>query len=75
MFDSISVSALFASVLWGALGSGMMLYGWRQKSMQPLGVGFVITAISYFFLSSALYMSLASGAVLGAMWWLRKQGY
>jgi hypothetical protein len=43
--------------------------------MQPLGGGFVITAISYFFLSSALYMSLASGAVLGAMWWLRKQGY
>ena len=75
MFDSISMPALFASVIWGAIGSGMMLYGWKQKSMQPLGGGFLIAAISYFFLSSALYMSLASGAVLGAMWWLRKQGY
>jgi hypothetical protein len=53
----------------------MMLYGWKQKSTQPLGGGFLIVGISYLLLSSALYMSLASAAVLAGMWWLRKQGY
>jgi hypothetical protein len=75
LFDNMSTGALFASLLWGALGSGMALYGWKQKSMVPLFGGLVMIVVSYFLLSSALYMSLVSAAILAACIWLKKQGY
>jgi len=73
--SSISVAALFAGLLWGALSGGFLIYGWKQKAAIPLVVGVVLTAITIFLWNSALYMSLASIAVLGAFWWLKKQGY
>jgi hypothetical protein len=75
MFDSMTTSALMASMFWGALAGGFLLYGWRQKVLLPFLAGAALTIISYYFLSSALYMSLASVAVLAGFFWLKKQGY
>ena len=73
MFD-LSASVLFASLIWGGIGSGMFMYGWKQKSTLPLAGGFALTAVTYF-VESALYMSLASVAILVIMYGLKKQGY
>jgi hypothetical protein len=73
MFD-FSASSLFASLIWGAIGSGLFIYGKKQKSWVPLGCGLAMVAVSYF-VDSAWGMSLASTGILGIMYWLKKQGY
>jgi hypothetical protein len=65
---------LWASCVWGAIASGYMLYGWRQKAMMPFLGGLAMTAAS-FLIMSVLLMSLASLAIIFAVWWLLKQGY
>ncbi len=75
MFDNISTGALLASVLWGGIGGGFLVYGWKQKVLIPFIVGVALSCISYFLLDSALYMSLAAVAILAAFIWSKKQGY
>ena len=65
---------LWASCIWGAVATGYMVYGWRQKALIPFLGGLVMTAAS-FFIVSALLMSLACLTVMLAIWWLLKQGY
>jgi hypothetical protein len=72
-FSQINQPALWASCLWGAVASGYMIYGWKQRALIPFVGGLVMTAAS--FLMGALMMSLASIAVMLAVWWLCKQGY
>ena len=74
LLSSLNANTLWASLLWGSIGSGMAIYGWKQKSMVPLGGGIVMVALSYF-VGSAMWMSLASIGTIAAMWWLKKQGY
>ena len=73
--DSMSISALMASVFWGALAGGFLIYGWRQKTVIPFLVGVALTVVSYYFLNSALSMSLAGAVILAGFFWLKKQGY
>ncbi|HWC60628.1 MAG TPA: hypothetical protein VHC44_13110 [Verrucomicrobiae bacterium] len=65
-------SALIASVLWGAVGSGFSIYGWKQKEMIPLFGGIAIVAGSYFFANSAWVMSFFSIAAIAAIIWLKR---
>lgn len=74
MFN-VSTSALLASVVWGGLGSGIFIYGWRQKSSIPLAGGVLMVGVSYFLFNSALYMSLASVLIIVVMYWLKRRGY
>ena len=75
MFDGMfDTNTLVASLLWGGVGTFFFIYGWKQKSVIPLAGGLVITGLCYF-VSSALYMSLASVVVLVLMYWLKRQGY
>jgi hypothetical protein len=67
-------SFLWASLLWGAVAGGYLVYGWRQKSGIPLAAGAAMTFMS-FVGPNALVMSLVCVAVMGATWWLSKQGY
>ena len=71
---NISASSLFASVFWGAIGGGMALFGKKQRSWIPMGCGLAITAVSYF-VNSAVLMSLTCLAILGAMYWMKKQDW
>ena len=71
---SLDQKFLWASCIWGAIASGYMIYGWKQKAMIPFLGGLVMTAMS-FVGPDALLMSLASVAIMFAVWWLMKQGY
>ena len=63
---------LWASMLWGAIGSGYLIYGWRQRAALPLLGGVAITVASM--LLPALPMSLACIAAIGFMYWRSRRG-
>ena len=64
---------LWASLVWGAVGSGYLLYGWRQHAAIPFAGGAAITVFSFYL--PALPMTFASLAVMGIVYWLLRQGY
>jgi hypothetical protein len=64
---------LLANCLWGAVASGYMIYGWKQKALIPFLGGFAMMVVSCF--APALTMSAVSIAIMFAVWWLCKQGY
>ena len=70
--DIMNSSNLWASVLWGGIGGGYLVYGWRQRSAIPFAGGAAMTLACFL---PALWMSLASVAIMVAVWWLLKQGY
>lgn len=63
---------LLANCLWGAVASGYMVYGWKQRSSIPFLGGFAMMCVSCF--APALTMSAVSIAIMFAVWWLMKQG-
>jgi hypothetical protein len=64
---------LWASMIWGAIASGYLVYGWKQRAAIPFMGGAAMMAASIFL--SALIMSLACVAIMVAVWWLLRQGY
>jgi hypothetical protein len=71
---SLDMHYVWASCIWGAIASGYLIYGWRQRAAIPFLGGAAMTAVT-FFIISALWLSLASIAIMFAVWWLLKQGY
>ena len=69
---NLDSNQLWASVLWGGIGGGYIIYGWRQKSGMPL-IGGVVMSLACFL--PALPMTLVSIATMAAVYWLMKQGY
>jgi hypothetical protein len=69
----LSQSFLLASMIWGAIASGYLIYGWRQKAAVPLAGGAVMMVASCFL--AALPMSLVCIVTMIAIYWLAKQGY
>jgi len=69
--DPLNENFLWASLLWGSLGGGVLLFGWRQKSSVPLLGGIALTLLSIF-AGGALSMSALSILVLGLMWWVSR---
>ncbi len=65
---------LWASMLWGALAGGYLIYGWKQKASIPLAAGAAMTFMS-FVGPNALVMSFVCIVIMFATWWLLKQGY
>ena len=65
-------NSIIASIIWGAVGTGMAIYGWKQHSMIPLFGGIAMVAGSYFFATSALGMSLFSIAIIAGIFLLKK---
>jgi hypothetical protein len=72
--DLINEHYLLASVIWGTIAGGYLIYGWRQRALMPFLGGLAMTAAS-FFIISALLMSLACIALMVIVYWLAKQGY
>jgi len=70
MFNS---NTLFASLIWGSIGFGMAIYGKKQGSLIPLFCGIAVMAVSYF-ISSALYMSVTSMALIAGIFIFKKWG-
>lgn len=73
-FFDLSASFLFASLFWGAIGTGLFIFGKKQRSEIPLIGGIVMIGISYFVVS-AFFMSLGGIAILVLIYCLKKQGY
>jgi hypothetical protein len=72
--DLLNQNYLWASLIWGAIASGYLIYGWRQRALMPFLGGLAMAAAS-FFIVSALWMSLACGAAMFIVYRLVKQGY
>ena len=70
MFDS---SFLYASLLWGTIGGGCIVYGKKQGAAPPLIAGFALLAAS--FIPSIWLMSLLSVLFLAGMVWGLRRGY
>ena len=71
--DMFNPDTLFASLIWGSIGIGMAIYGKKQGALVPLLGGIAVMAGSYF-ISSALYMSLISIALIVGIFIFRKWG-
>ena len=69
--DFSNANDLWASILWGGIGGGYLVYGWRQKSSIPFAGGVVMSMACFL---PALWMSLASVATIVAVWWLLRRG-
>ncbi|HSY42461.1 MAG TPA: hypothetical protein VK811_01030 [Candidatus Acidoferrum sp.] len=63
-----SQSFLWASVFWGAIGSGYFIYGWRQHNTPALVGGVIMSAVACFV--PALPMSLICIAAIFGVWWM-----
>ena len=59
--------------MWGSIGSGYCIYGWRQQSLMPFLGGVAMTAASIFL--PALPMSIVCAILMIAVYWLMKNGY
>ena len=70
-FSKLNQNFLWASMIWGAVASGYLAYGWKQKSGIPLAAGAALTGMS-FIGPNALIMSLVcTGIILGTWWWMK----
>jgi hypothetical protein len=69
-----SASFLFASLLWGSVGVGYLIFGKKQSSWPPMAGGVVMIGISYL-VSSWLLMSLISIGLIVAIHLLLKRGH
>ena len=63
---------LWASIIWSAIASGYLIYGWRQRAAIPF-VGGAMMSMACFL--PALPMSLICLTAMAAVYWLMKQGY
>lgn len=71
--DLMNQRFLWASMFWGAIASGYLIYGWRQRAAIPFLGGGVMMTVSCFL--PALPMSLICLTTMAAVYWLLKQGY
>jgi hypothetical protein len=67
-------STLFASLLWGTIGVGFFIFGKKQGSAAPLIGGVVLVGLSYL-VTSALWMSVWSIAVIAGIYFWSKHAY
>jgi hypothetical protein len=71
---NISQHYIWASMIWGTIAGGYLIYGWKQKSLIPFLGGLVMT-VTAIFIFNAWLMSLVSVAIMFAVWGLCKRGY
>ena len=69
MLDS---GTLVASLIWGSIGVGFLVYGKKQKEWTPAFGGLALIGLSYF-VASPLLMSLLSVGIIAAVFWLARR--
>ncbi len=69
-----SANSLFASLVWGSVGLGYLIYGRRQGSWIPAIGGLVMMVLSYV-VRSALLLSLICVGLMAVIYVLLKPGY
>lgn len=68
----MDMTYLLASLVWGSIGLGLVMYGRKQTAAAPLGAGALLLIASYF-ADSALSMSVVSLVVLAVLSHLSKR--
>ena len=69
----MNMNTLWASVLWGAVGSGFALYGKKQGKPVPMVGGLAMIGSTYF-CETALVMSIVGVALTVGIWWATQRG-
>ena len=69
---NLDPNSLWASLVWGSVGLGCLIYGKKQGKVVPLFGGLSILVGSYF-LETALTMSLVSIGLMVAIYILAKR--
>jgi hypothetical protein len=69
-----NTGSLFASLLWGSIGTGYFIYGKRQGVWAPMIGGVLMIAASYF-AGSVWLLSIICVAIIIAIHVALKQGY
>jgi len=68
----VDSSTLFASLIWGSIGAGYLIYAKKQRSGPAFAGGITMIVISYF--CSTLWMSIFSVAIMaGVYFWSRHE--
>ena len=65
--DLFEPGPLFASLVIGAVGLGLFLYGKRQKRLPQMLAGLVLMVFPYF-VPSVLWMVVIAVAIVGLTW-------
>lgn len=68
------INVLLASLVWGTVGMGYLVYGKKQGASVPLAGGLALIGCSYL-IPSALLLSLVSVALIALMHWLMRRGF
>lgn len=71
---NLTTGTLVASLIWGSIGTGFFIYGWKQQSIPPLTGGLLLIIASYF-INSPLYMSLAGIVAIAGIFWLKGRDF
>jgi hypothetical protein len=61
--DNMSASTLLWGVLFGSIGFGFFLYGWKQRVMMPLACGLALMVFPYFVSGGVLLLVIGSALV------------
>jgi hypothetical protein len=70
---SFSTGYLIASLLWGSIGAGFIIYGKKQQSAPAWIGGLVLVGMTYF-VREVLWMSLAAVGIIAGIWfWSSRQ--
>ena len=65
---------LFASLIWGSIAVGYLIYGRRQRSVVAF-VGGVLMMVASYFISGVWEMSFISLGIIVTVYYLLRQGY
>ena len=71
--DSFAPAPLFVSLIIGAVGLGLFLYGKRQKRLPQMFAGLVLMAFPYF-VPSVLWMVAIAVVIVGLTWMAARVG-
>ena len=74
MLLALNESFLWASLVWGAVGTAYFVYGTRQKEPWPFAGGLVMIGSSYL-IDAWWLMSLVSIAVIFGVRWLMRRDF
>ena len=72
--DLLNTKFLFASLIWGTVGAGYLLYARQQRAPVPFLGGVVMIAVS-FLISSWFWMSVVCIALMVGVHQLMKRGW
>ena len=70
---NLDANFLFASLLWGSVGGGYLIYARKQREIAPLLGGVAMIVVS-FVVTSWFWMTVICLALMAGVWQMRRLG-